>query len=136
MMSFKSPLKLITVLLIAWLGFSAFSYEMPVYQIIVFEGSDWCVKCMSLEKEVLSDSTFINYLEKQGIELSRIDFPQRKKQKKSVRRYNESVAETYNFDGVFPTLVFVNHASDEISKIYYDNRSSEELIQIINRKIE
>lgn len=93
------------------------------FELLVFEGSDWCHNCQRLEQYVLSDSIFTLEIQKMGIALQRVDFPQRKKLSKETRQRNEALAKRYGFDGSFPTLILarpnrslfkkINHRPDE-----------------------
>lgn len=88
-----------------------------VFQLLVFEGSDWCHNCQRLEQSVLSDSLFIQEMGKMGIALQRVDFPQRKKLTKEQRQRNEALAQRYGFDGSFPSLVLVRPQTSQFRKI-------------------
>lgn len=86
----------------------SFSFTEKVdnnYELIVFEGSDWCSNCKKFERNILNDSLVINYLEKEKIEVLKIDFPQRKKLSKEQKNSNKKYAEKYNFKGLFPTII-------------------------------
>ncbi len=109
---------------ISWLIFlslSLFNFasidESPKLKLIVFEGSDWCVNCIQLEKNVLSHAVFIEYSEEKEIEIERIDFPQREKQEKEIEEYNAKMAEKYEFDGTFPTILLLEKETNKLIKI-------------------
>ena len=97
----------------------------------VFEGSDWCSNCRRLESNVLSDSIFVNRMATLGVTVERIDFPQRKKLPKKQKEYNQSIADKYAFDGVYPTLILGCPESSEYHKISYENQIPEALIHQI-----
>lgn len=105
------------------------------FKLLIFQGSDWCSKCIKLEKSILSDSAFTNYLMKNHIELQLIDFPQRKKQDIETKEKNKNLAEKYEFDGLFPTILLVNNNNNKKSKIIFNNQKTVELIEGINEKI-
>jgi thiol-disulfide isomerase/thioredoxin len=92
--------------------------------IYVFSGSDWCAKCMMLEKKILSDSVFLNGLRSSQVKLEKIDFPQRKKLSPEVKKYNESIAEKLEFNGAFPTIVVFSSMSGKQKSIPYQGESS------------
>ena len=48
---------------------------------------------------------FLKTMENHNISIEIIDFPQRKKQSPELIKRNESIAETFDFQGIFPTLV-------------------------------
>jgi len=74
--------------------------------LLVFSGSDWCIPCIRLEKEVWQDSAFLAYA-KENIVLYRADFPKRKKNQIApvLRAKHESLAAQYNPQGYFPWVV-------------------------------
>jgi thiol-disulfide isomerase/thioredoxin len=109
--------------------------DPPSFKLIVFEGTDWCAKCIRLETEILSDTTFVNFIKSNKIQLERIDFPQRKQLDKKLQKHNDSVAEKYNFDGSFPTLMLVEPDSEIVHKINYSDQNADELISLIRSKI-
>ena len=119
--------------------FSAFfivAQEKPTdYKLVVFEGSDWCNNCIRFEKKVLSNKSFIHFTDVKKIEIERIDFPQRKKLDKEIKDYNASIAEKYNFQGVFPTILLVEQGSETVLKINYANQDTEEFISLLKSKI-
>lgn len=79
--------------------------KMIEHELIVFEGSDWCANCHSLNKKILSTTPFKEYIKDSNIRLVKVDFPQRKKQSKEEIEKNIQLAEKYKFDGNFPMIV-------------------------------
>ncbi len=107
---------------------------VPAYTLIVFEGSDWCVYCDKFNKDVLSDKIFTDYLQKKGITMVKVDFPQRVKQSREVKERNRQFAEKYDFEGVFPTIVI--SANQEYKKLYYKTgMRAEEVISLIEGEL-
>ncbi len=102
------------------------------YKLFVFEGSDWCVNCLKLEKGVLSDALFKQYLKEHHIALEKVDFPQKLKQAKNVQKQNKELAKKYNFEGIFPTLVLVKSSTQEFLKL--EAKKTANLIEEINQK--
>ncbi len=74
--------------------------------LLVFSGSDWCIPCIRLEKEVWQDPLFLAYA-KEKLVLYRADFPKRKKNQlaSALKEKNESLAALYNPKGYFPWVV-------------------------------
>ncbi len=91
----------------------------------VFSGSDWCANCIELEKKIISNPEFQSLLKNHHIQLQIIDFPQRKKLKPEIIKYNASVAEKFNFDGVYPTLIVFSASSQKHKLVIYQNESAE-----------
>lgn len=93
------------------------------YVLYVFEGSDWCHNCIRLDKNVLSTTAFKEFTKEEEIIVEHIDFPQRKKLDKKTAAYNASIAEKYNFQGIFPTLILVHTESGKASIVKYANEN-------------
>jgi thioredoxin-related protein len=77
--------------------------------LISFSGSDWCIPCIKMEKQVFETDTFCHYAAN-NLLLVKADFPRLKKNKLSkdqVER-NEQLAATYNPDGKFPYTVLLD----------------------------
>jgi hypothetical protein len=106
------------------------------YTLIIFEGSDWCVNCWRLERTVLQDTIFLKELKRLDITIEKIDFPQKNKHPEKTRQYNNSIAEKYDFDGSFPTLVLAKKGSVSYQRIRYGHQSGSELLEEIKQKME
>ena len=102
------------------------------YSLIVFEGSDWCARCRRLEQAVLSDTIFLQQLERNSIGIEKIDFPQREKISAEAKLYNQTVAEKYAFDGSFPTLILTRTDTFIYRKIHYSYESTDKMLALIN----
>lgn len=83
-----------------------------------FSGSDWCVPCIRLHKEVFSDPGF-DEIAKDNLVLVNADFPRLKKNQLSAsqQKINDALAERYNTQGKFPLTVLMNEKG-EVIKIY------------------
>ncbi|WP_417784596.1 thioredoxin family protein [Tenacibaculum sp.] len=77
--------------------------------ILVFQGSDWCIPCMKLNKEVWNTNTFKEYAKEHYVMLQ-ADFPRKKKNKlpKEQQNANAKLFETYNKKGFFPFVVVLD----------------------------
>ncbi len=77
--------------------------------LISFSGSDWCIPCIKMEKELFESESFVNYAAK-NLVLVKADFPRLKKNKLSKEQttQNEQLADKYNPKGNFPYTVLVN----------------------------
>lgn len=88
---------------------------------LIFSGSDWCAACMRFERNIMNDSLFQSYADSDLI-LLRADFPQRTVQPDQIVSQNESLAERYNTDGKFPTLVLLRADGKIITYLVYHNQ--------------
>jgi thioredoxin-related protein len=74
-----------------------------------FSGSDWCSPCINLKKKIFESEEFSSYAGGNLI-LVNADFPRLKKNRlndEQIKR-NDSLADRYNPQGVFPYTVLVN----------------------------
>ncbi len=108
--------------------------QLTTTVLYIFIGSDWCADCRRLEKNVLNDSVFITSMRHNEIKVEIIDFPQRKKLAPEIIKYNESIAETYDFQGIFPTLV-LSQAKKKYEILLYKNEKASEFSEIVLDKL-
>ncbi len=72
-----------------------------------FSGSDWCIPCIRLKKNVFDKEEFISYADS-SLVLLNADFPRAKKLEKEQVLHNEALAEKYNPAGKFPFIVLLD----------------------------
>jgi thioredoxin-related protein len=77
--------------------------------LLIFSGSDWCIPCIKMEKEIFQKESFTTYA-KDHLVLLHADFPRLKKHQlpKDQAKQNEELAEKYNKQGSFPFTVLLN----------------------------
>jgi len=99
------------------------SKEKHQYILLNFSGSDWCSGCIKLHKDVFGSSVFQQYAQDHLVLLN-ADFPRMKKNSLSpdLRKRNESLAEQYNPEGIFPYTVLLDSNGTALKKWsgYYD----------------
>ena len=73
-----------------------------------FSGSDWCGPCIKLAKDVFGKEDFIN-MASTNLVLVNADFPRQKKNQlpKDLQKQNNTLADKYNEDGIFPLTVLL-----------------------------
>jgi thioredoxin-related protein len=77
--------------------------------LLKFSGSDWCIPCIRMQKEIFEDSVFINFADS-SLVLVNADFPRLKKNKLSdaQKKKNEKLADRFNPNGDFPLTLLMN----------------------------
>jgi thioredoxin-related protein len=77
--------------------------------LLVFSGSDWCIPCIKMEKEIFEKEGFTNYA-KEHLVIMHADFPRLKKHQlpKEQMKMNEELAEKYNKQGAFPFTLLLD----------------------------
>lgn len=133
--AFLLPIALMTILVMGS-GFVNSDPEIePSHTLIVFEGSDWCRNCIRFKKTVLTKESFQKYLREKNIEVEQIDFPQRKQLDQATIAYNAKIADKYNFDGVFPTLLLINNTTEAVAKVPYGTQDVYQFMLLMNNKL-
>jgi thioredoxin-related protein len=74
-----------------------------------FSGSDWCIPCINLRKDVFESNIFEKFAEDHLI-LVNADFPRLKKHKLSSEQQskNDQLADLYNKEGIFPLTILLS----------------------------
>ena len=79
--------------------------------LLTFSGSDWCVPCIRMEKEVFQTTAF-RQLADSSLVLLNADFPRTSQHKlpAAQQKINESLADQYNPSGKFPYTLLLDTA--------------------------
>lgn len=122
---------------VTWLGNfkDAQTQATETHKLILvnFSGSDWCVPCIRLRKEILESSVFEDYAAGHLV-LVRADFPRQKKNQPSKEqiKLNEALADQYNAEGKFPyTLLVDEHGKVLKSWEGFPEESAEKFVEEI-----
>jgi len=101
--------------------------------ILVFSGSDWCIPCMRLEKNIWESADFISY-SKEHFVMLRADFPKKKANalSKDQQAHNDKLAEAYNKDGLFPYVVILDKNGKIKGSTGYKNNTPAEYIALLH----
>jgi thioredoxin-related protein len=102
--------------------------------LLIFSGSDWCAPCIRFEKKILADALFQDFA-KQNLVVLNADFPQRKAMAASLQKQNDSLAEKYNPNGLFPHLVLIYPQTGKNIILSYSKESSTEFISELRTQI-
>jgi thioredoxin-related protein len=102
--------------------------------ILVFSGSDWCIPCIKLEKEIWESPSFTQYAEQYYV-LFRADFPKRKKNKlpETIQKLNDRLASEYNSKGYFPLVVVLGAKGKVKGQLGYEKLTPEAYIALIEQ---
>lgn len=77
------------------------------YILLNFSGSDWCVPCIRLKKNIFEANEFLAYADA-GLVLLNADFPRNNTMSKEQLAHNELLAEQYNPGGKFPYTLLLD----------------------------
>ena len=90
--------------------------------LIKFSGSDWCIPCIKLQKKVIDDPRFQEFISKNLVYVE-ADFPRKKgKLTKELVARNKELADNYNQQGIFRTTTSNFAWSAEIGMQFYFSR--------------
>jgi len=80
-----------------------------------FSGSDWCIPCMKLRKDIFDSDAFMKYA-KDNLVLVNADFPRKKKDRlsKEQQEENDALAAKYNPDGRFPFTILLDSNGNKL----------------------
>ncbi|MBX2818012.1 MAG: thioredoxin family protein [Saprospiraceae bacterium] len=100
--------------------------------IMVFQGSDWCVPCIKLDREVWSTEEFQQHADTSYVMLQ-VDFPRKRKNALTSEQTeaNGVLAEHYNSSGIFPLVVKLSPAGHVRGKLGYEGKSTTEYITLL-----
>lgn len=82
-----------------------------------FTGSDWCVWCKKLNKEIFSTTEFTAYAAK-NLVLVEVDFPKSKAQSAAQKEANQNLAKKYKVQG-YPTVIVLNGEGKMVGELGY-----------------
>ena len=101
--------------------------------VLTFSGSDWCIPCMKLEKNIWESQDFIEY-SKDHFVLLRADFPKKKANalSKEQQGKNDKLAEMYNQQGLFPLVLVLDKKGKVRGSTGYKNIAPKEYIALLH----
>ena len=101
--------------------------------VLTFAGSDWCIPCMKLEKEIWSSQDFMDYA-KDHFVMYRADFPKRKANAlpREQQESNDRLAEMYNKQGLFPLVLVLDKNGKVLGSAGYKNVPPKEYIALLH----
>ncbi len=75
-----------------------------------FSGSDWCIPCIKLHKNIIETQDFKKLETDNVIVYLNADFPRNKKNQLSaeLKKENASLADQFNQKGIFPYTILLN----------------------------
>jgi thioredoxin-related protein len=107
------------------------------YIILNFSGSDWCIPCIKLKKDIFESAAFQQYAQEHLV-LIKADFPRLKKNQLSAKQttQNEALADKYNPQGKFPYTLLIDANGKKLKEWdgYPTNLTIEEFIKEIQVK--
>jgi thioredoxin-related protein len=98
-----------------------------------FTGSDWCLPCIALHRNVLSTRMFLDFAKDRFVLVS-VDFPRNKIQPDNLVQVNRILARTYKVNG-FPTVLILDANGTEVHRTTgYNGASAADYIKGLKTK--
>ena len=88
-----------------------------------FTGKEWCSWCKKLERQVLSQDSFINYA-KENLVLLELDFP---RGRRNLPQKQIELARKFNIKG-YPTVILMDSSTNKIAKTGYEAMTPEQYV--------
>ena len=108
--------------------------------LLFFHGSDWCTPCIKMQRDVFSDSDFIDFAADKLIFLN-IDFPRKPPLTAAQLKHNQAVKKQFglpdDFTQGYPQVIIIDAAGNILyQEKGYDGEGAGKLTGIINTVIE
>ena len=97
------------------------------YMLLDFSGSDWCIWCIRLEKEVFSTKDFQQYAAK-NLVCVLLDFPHAKTLSAELKQQNADLAEKYQIKG-YPTVILLNPDGKLVGETGYQEGGGKKYVE-------
>ncbi len=105
---------------------------------LIFSGSDWCLPCIKLKKEILTTTTFENFASDKLVIIN-ADFPKKKKNKEKqsllVQGQNVNLAKKYNPEGYYPRVLILDTHGEVKADMGYEPVTPEQYVKLIESKL-
>ncbi|MEN8139393.1 MAG: thioredoxin family protein [Bacteroidota bacterium] len=98
-----------------------------------FTGTDWCVWCKKIKKEIFDTKEFKDWAKKNNVELLELDFPKRIQQSDQLRAQNASLARELGVRG-YPSIFIISKG--KMIKTGYVQGGPEAWIKSVESQIE
>ena len=85
--------------------------------LLLFTGSDWCIWCQRLEKEIISTPAFLAYA-RSDLVLVKLDFPRSIQQPPQLVAQNQKLQQQYGIEG-YPTVIVLNSDGKKVGELGY-----------------
>ncbi|WP_233885130.1 thioredoxin family protein [Tenacibaculum piscium] len=101
--------------------------------ILVFQGSDWCIPCIKLNKQVWNTDVFKKYA-KENYVMLQVDFPRKRRNNLSEKQAtsNAKLFEKYNKNGILPFVVVLDSKGKVLGETGYKKISPENYLKELN----
>lgn len=122
---------------ITWLSYKQamkLAQSSEKYPVLFFTGSNWCIWCLRMEEEILSNSIFIDYAEKNFL-MVKVDFPMGVELSPEQSKENDDLKLKYEVTG-YPTLLILDKRGKVLIEDGYMPGGGKEYVMRLKRQLE
>jgi thioredoxin-related protein len=98
-----------------------------------FTGSDWCIWCQRLKRNVFDEPEFAKYA-KSNLVLVEVDFPQHKSLPEAQQQANARLDKTYGINS-YPTIILLDSDGKQIGRMGYVFGGASSFIAKLEKKV-
>jgi thioredoxin-related protein len=98
-----------------------------------FTGSDWCIWCQRLKRNVFDDPEFAKYA-KSNLVLVEVDFPQHKTIPEAQQQANARLDKTYGINS-YPTIIVLGADGKQVARMGYVFGGASSFIRKLEKKV-
>jgi thioredoxin-related protein len=98
-----------------------------------FTGSDWCIWCQRLKRNVFDDTEFAQYA-KSKLVLVEVDFPQHKTLPEAQQQANAQLEKTHRINS-YPTVILLDPDGKQVARLGYVFGGASSFIAKLEKKV-
>ena len=98
-----------------------------------FTGSDWCIWCQRLKRDVFDKPEFAQFAQSKLV-LVEVDFPQRKTLSEAQQQANARLDKTYSINS-YPTIILLDPDGKQVGRMGYVFGGAPAFIAKLERKV-
>jgi thioredoxin-related protein len=98
-----------------------------------FTGSDWCIWCKKLKRDVFDKPEFAQFAESKLV-LVEVDFPQHKTLTDAQQQANARLEKTYGINS-YPTIILLDSDGKQVARMGYVFGGASAFIAKLERKV-
>jgi protein disulfide-isomerase len=101
--------------------------------LMLFTGSDWCVGCRLMKRDIFDNPEFKAYASNELI-LLKVDFPRQVELGEAVKEQNDALKNRWKIEE-FPTILLLNAKGKLIERLSYSDLGAKEYVEFLKTTI-
>jgi protein disulfide-isomerase len=100
---------------------------------MLFTGSDWCIGCRLMKRDIF-DTTAFKVFASEHLVLLKVDFPKETPQTDTVRKQNDALHEKWMVSE-YPTIILLDVDGSEIQRSGYSDLTAEKYVESLKKTL-